>query len=451
MSDTKFPIDTAQIVGLFMESVTYGIFFTTFLMCLHGLLYSPTHRFHLKPYFKINYRMLLAALLMFTFASLDVAFGLRHNINAFVTMNGDGNGVENAEKVFGDVGNWLNVMKFVDYVAQTFVGDIILIYRCYLVWDRTWYIILPSVLLCLAETAVIEASPESGGSLNSSTISPFITSMLSITLATTILTTSLIVFRLWNVQSQSQTFLQFQQDRKLDIGHSIYSGRHGHGGTRTGSQRIISRDWNEDPLARAMKVMVESGLLYTTSLVVLFAVYMTSSNAELGVSDSVVQIIGITFNMIIIRTSHVSTRTQSTAPGHTTIHSEIPPPHMISIHTVTETETELDCCPNAPLSPLPIRSIRSQYRSSRSSRRSTATGKYSSGCPPSEVPSPNMIGHPGFATIQKQSLLEIPNHDRFDSSRYERSERSVRYVDSHRSLREDTSSAITGIAESSEC
>ncbi|KAJ3755339.1 hypothetical protein EV360DRAFT_25942, partial [Lentinula raphanica] len=274
----KFPIDTAQIVGLFMESVTYGIFFTTFLMCLHGLLYSPTHRFHLKPYFKINYRMLLAALLMFTFASLDVAFGLRHNINAFVTMNGDGNGVENAEKVFGDVGNWLNVMKFVDYVAQTFVGDIILIYRCYLVWDRTWYIILPSVLLCLAETvcgcmvAVIEASPESGGSLNSSTISPFITSMLSITLATTILTTSLIVFRLWNVQSQSQTFLQ-----------------------------IISRDWNEDPLARAMKVMVESGLLYTTSLVVLFAVYMTSSNAELGVSDSVVQIIGITFNMIIIR------------------------------------------------------------------------------------------------------------------------------------------------------
>ncbi|KAJ3972865.1 hypothetical protein EV361DRAFT_106699 [Lentinula raphanica] len=293
MSDTKFPIDTAQIVGLFMESVTYGIFFTTFLMCLHGLLYSPTHRFHLKPYFKINYRMLLAALLMFTFASLDVAFGLRHNINAFVTMNGDGNGVENAEKVFGDVGNWLNVMKFVDYVAQTFVGDIILIYRCYLVWDRTWYIILPSVLLCLAETvcgcmvAAIEASPESGGSLNSSTISPFITSMLSITLATTILTTSLIVFRLWNVQSQSQTFLQFQQDRKLDIGHSIYSGRHGHGGIRTSSQRIISRDWNEDPLARAMKVMVESGLLYTTSLVVLFAVYMTSSNAELGVSDSV--------------------------------------------------------------------------------------------------------------------------------------------------------------------
>ncbi|KAJ3963387.1 hypothetical protein EV361DRAFT_214285 [Lentinula raphanica] len=59
MSDTKFPIDTAQIVGLFMESVTYGIFFTTFLMCLHGMLYSPTHRFHLKPYLKINYRMLL--------------------------------------------------------------------------------------------------------------------------------------------------------------------------------------------------------------------------------------------------------------------------------------------------------------------------------------------------------------------------------------------------------
>ncbi|KAJ3720725.1 hypothetical protein DFJ43DRAFT_1004861 [Lentinula guzmanii] len=420
MSDADFPVDTAQIVALFMESVTYGVFLTTFMMCLHGLLYSPTHRFHLKPYFKVNYRMLIAAYLMFIFASLDVAFGLCHNINAFVTMNGNGsgNGPENAEKVFGDMGNWLNVMKFVDYVVQTFVGDTILIYRCYLVWDRTWYVIIPSVLLCLAETvcgcmvAVIEASPESGGSLNSSTISPFITSMLSITLATTILTTSLIVYRLWNVQSHSQTLLHFQQERKLDFGHSIY-------------------------------VMVESGLLYTLSLVILFAVYITSSNAELGVSDSVVQIIGITFNMIIIRTSHVSSRTQSTAPGPTTIHSEAsqpPPPHMISIHTVTDT----DCCPDTPLSPLPNRSIRSQYRSSRSSRRS----RYSS-CPPSEVvPSPSMIGHPGFATLQKQSLLEIPGPEKFAPSRYERSERSVRYVDSHRSLREDTTTVIEGTAES---
>ncbi|KAJ3807041.1 hypothetical protein F5876DRAFT_25554, partial [Lentinula aff. lateritia] len=276
-----FSIDTAQIVALFMESVTYGVFLTTFVMCLHGLLYSPTHRFHLKPFFKVNYRMLIAALLMFTFASLDVAFGLCHNIKAFVTLNGNGNDPETAEEVFDDVGNWINVMKFVDYVAQTFIGDSILIYRCYLVWDRSWYMIVPSVLLCLAETvcgcmvAVIEASPASGGSLNSSTISPFITSMLSITLATTILTTTLIVYRLWNVQSHSQTFLQFQQER--------------------------NRDWNSDPLARAMKVMIESGLLYTLSLVVLFAVFITSSNAELGVSDSVVQIIGITFNMIIIR------------------------------------------------------------------------------------------------------------------------------------------------------
>ncbi|KAJ3745163.1 hypothetical protein DFH05DRAFT_1492632 [Lentinula detonsa] len=318
MSDADFPVDTAQIVALFMESVTYGVFLTTFMMCLHGLLYSPTHRFHLKPYFKVNHRMLIAAYLMFIFASLDVAFGLCHNINAFVTMNGNGlNGPENAEKVFGDMGNWLNVMKFVDYVVQTFVGDTILIYRCYLVWDRTWYVIIPSVLLCLAETvcgcmvAVIEASPQSGGSLNSSTISPFITSMLSITLATTILTTSLIVYRLWNVQSHSRTLLHFQQERKLDFGHSIYGGRN-----RTRSSHRISRDWNSDPLARAMKVMVESGLLYTLSLVILFAVYITSSNAELGVSDSVVQIIvgpfkrGDNFSPILLITNSLGNHIQ---------------------------------------------------------------------------------------------------------------------------------------------
>jgi len=64
--------------------------------------------------------MVVAALLMFVFGSLDVAFGLRHNIDAFVSI-GD------PDKVFADISNWINVMKMVDYVAQTFIGDAILV------------------------------------------------------------------------------------------------------------------------------------------------------------------------------------------------------------------------------------------------------------------------------------------------------------------------------------
>lgn len=60
-------------------------------------------------------------MIMFIFASLDVAFGLRHNLVAFIDFKGD------AIEEFNRTSNWLNVMKMVCYVMQTFVGDSILV------------------------------------------------------------------------------------------------------------------------------------------------------------------------------------------------------------------------------------------------------------------------------------------------------------------------------------
>ncbi len=160
-----FPIDTAQIVALFLESVLYGVYLVTFVACLRVLLIAPstaasshpaypslhlpppnhhngngyngyTKSFSLRDYFKplrhINKPMLLAALLMLVFSTLDVAFGLHNNILAFVktppvVVGADGTEEGGPEAVFDDIGRWTNVMKMVDYVAQTFVGDSILV------------------------------------------------------------------------------------------------------------------------------------------------------------------------------------------------------------------------------------------------------------------------------------------------------------------------------------
>lgn len=65
--------------------------------------------------------MLLAAGFMFVFASLDVAFHLRHNLEVFVASQ------TNAIEEFSKTSSWINVMSMVCYVAQTFVGDSILV------------------------------------------------------------------------------------------------------------------------------------------------------------------------------------------------------------------------------------------------------------------------------------------------------------------------------------
>lgn len=153
----RFPLSTAQIVALFVESVFYGwdyvlghlptghevntlltsqfrfhadagskvltdwfagMFLITFFHCLRVLLWEDGH---IKSWRRLHWKMVIASLLMFSFASLDIAFGLRHNIEAFVYFQGGA--IEDFEKL----SYWVNVMKMVDYVGQTFVGDAILV------------------------------------------------------------------------------------------------------------------------------------------------------------------------------------------------------------------------------------------------------------------------------------------------------------------------------------
>lgn len=269
MATSDFPIDIAQLVGMFMASVFYGIFLVTFFKCIRVLF--VTSEGQLKSPRDLNWKMLIPAVLMFIFASLDVSFGLRHNIEAFIYFQGD-------PKVdFEDSSNWLVYMKMVNYVAQTFIGDAILIYRCWIIYSRKWYIIVPSVTLWLGTTACgivtcyLEAKLANNAALvNAKDIKPFITGMLSLTLTTNLITTSLIVHRIWSIQREA-----------------IYRS----------PQSIADRS----PLDRVLRLMIESGLLYTSSIIILFGLFLSSNNGEFGVSNAVVQIIGITFNLIIVR------------------------------------------------------------------------------------------------------------------------------------------------------
>ncbi|PSR70618.1 hypothetical protein PHLCEN_2v13506 [Hermanssonia centrifuga] len=50
-----------------------------------------------------------------------------------------------------------------------------------------------------------------------------------------------------------------------------------------------------------MHIILDSGLIYTLSVIIFFATSVAGSNAEYAVSDVIVQLIGITFNLIIVQ------------------------------------------------------------------------------------------------------------------------------------------------------
>ncbi|KAG5653099.1 hypothetical protein H0H81_002324 [Sphagnurus paluster] len=108
--------------------------------------------------------------------------------------------------------------------------------------------------------------------------------MLVVTLTSNALSSSLIVFRIWTVHKETAHY-------------NMYRTR------------------KNDPLRQAIRVTVEAGLLYTISLIVLLSIYLTGGEAQNVVFRSIVQIIGITFNLVISRTSrkHIPSHIHSSA------------------------------------------------------------------------------------------------------------------------------------------
>lgn len=97
-----FPVDEAQIVALFMEAVAYGIYLVTLGMCIQVLFWGRTGRKE-----RYNWPLVAVAASMFIFATFDVSFGLRHNLDAFIFYKGSGG----PDAEFEDISYWVNVMK----------------------------------------------------------------------------------------------------------------------------------------------------------------------------------------------------------------------------------------------------------------------------------------------------------------------------------------------------
>lgn len=120
----------------------------------------------------------------------------------------------------------------------------------------------------------VQASLSSGQHLSASRLVPFVTSSLGLSLATNVLTTctistllcrhiylselfsALIVYRIWRVNSE------------------------------IGSGQLLRPN---SPLTRVVIILIQSGLLYTFSVVILFVLYLAGNNAIYGVSNAVSQ------------------------------------------------------------------------------------------------------------------------------------------------------------------
>lgn len=289
-------LDVATIVGLFTGCILYGLYLALFAASLYILLCrrSDGHQ---------NRVLLGSSIVLFIIITYMIGLTLSNVLDAFVYVGSD-DPMAFLEVPF----YWKSLTLQVLGLFICLFADAILIYRGWLVWGQTLAPIAFPLVLFLASIAVfiftvVELTrvatylPSDAPALYHG-----LDAFIIITLSQNIIVTALISYRLWRADSAVAAYRS----------------------TRT----FLPIIW----------IMVESGLLYSATLLVFLIVNFVQPWVSVIMSAILCQMIGITFSSIIVRCSYSSWK--QTIRSVESSHHMQPIPISISRQTDVDTSAE---------------------------------------------------------------------------------------------------------------
>ncbi|KAJ7445861.1 hypothetical protein FB451DRAFT_1567985 [Mycena latifolia] len=245
------------LIELFINGIYAALFFAT----LYAMIFKrKTH--------KNNMGLLLALVAMYILSTIHAACRWLLVKNAFID-HGDTSTTTVLYLIQPPL--WLAVLPAVSLTTNTLLSDCVLIWRCWTVWNRNWFIVILPILCTLvgaglvyrsiAEQAAYIINPK----LDRNSFIDFATPYFILSLVTTCLATILIIFRII---------------------------------TMTEPAARKSRGYG-----RVIEIVVESAVLYSVSLII-FLPFLVSGSYDDGYPQAVViQMTGIAPTLIAARAS----------------------------------------------------------------------------------------------------------------------------------------------------
>ncbi|KAJ7658053.1 hypothetical protein B0H17DRAFT_1097225 [Mycena rosella] len=255
---SAFWYDISQLwVGTFF----YGMYLVLFCICMYILLHRPSSR--------ENTVLLVTAIALFTFSTILIVLVL-----VLVTAE--------MEKLASIPSGSIQNAAYIIYAINNSIADGLLIYRCYVVWNHDWRVIVLPVMLLIASTACgldvfLDATPQ-----------------FAVILATNFLATGLTAGRIWWISHHSRAYLGATAQRRY---------------------------------AFAIALVVESGMLYSATILAFLIVISfpsLSSTLEEPLLQIVTQVMGIAPTLIIVRVGLDVTVEDSLSTFRTTTTTSIP-------------------------------------------------------------------------------------------------------------------------------
>jgi len=298
-----FGADESKLVSIFIQTLLYGAYTVVFGLTVWILVWRR------PPGQKINQLMLWISLIMFSLATMHIGVNYARVFKAFITFRTAEGG---PAAFFNILSNFTQVFGSAIYVAQTLVGDSVVLIRCYIVWGSRWTVVAFPFLLLLGSTTagigLLNTFAHIGDAeVFALQLSSWIVSFFSLTLATNTICTALVAYRIWSVN-------------RLVI-------------------KFSSHSWNP-----VMLLVIESGAIYSATLMSLLILYKVESWFQYVLLDAISPIVGLVFSMIIVRiglglmTPTGETRHMGTLPRGTSGTMHIGP--FVAARGVTTTMSE---------------------------------------------------------------------------------------------------------------
>ncbi|KAF8325935.1 hypothetical protein F5887DRAFT_1199493 [Amanita rubescens] len=264
-----FPADEAKLVSIFVQTLLYGAYTVLFVITTALFLGGSGRSVLLAA----RRRMFLVSILLFVIATTHISVNFTRIIKAFIIYP---NAPGGPSAFFNRLSEFTQMFGSTLYVAQTLLGDALVIWRCYLAWDKNIFIVGFPILLLLGSTATgigilyyfDRVVPDSD--IFVTQLQQWIVSFFSMTLATNLIGTS--------------------------YAYAFVSSLTGYGGINNkGIRRSNKR------LYPVLLLIVESGAIYSAALLVLLILYKSDSWFQYVILDAISSLVGLVFSVIMYR------------------------------------------------------------------------------------------------------------------------------------------------------
>jgi len=274
------PLDRAYLTAIWLETLFYGINFTLCWICGYVLIKKKTKTLRI---------MLAVVIFQWLLSTVHVSLGFTRLVYGFIYERDEPGG---PAAYFSNISIPGNVAKVFIHTLNTAVGDSVVVWRCYLVWGRSWKVVtLPLILLCgFVASGIGQTYHFARGQSIHSAFHHILTIwnglLFSFSLATNLTATSLIALRVWYIF------------------------------------RMMSGESRSLGVTKILVLVIESGMIYSAALIIEISCYFAGSNAFYILYDPIAQLTSIVPTMILLlvgfrqTSDDIRTRATATTKAH---------------------------------------------------------------------------------------------------------------------------------------